>query len=271
MSVTRKTRAKKYAAAMSTIRTDTSKSDGWVNPTIGFGTSRDKITAGYFLLPPALQPNELGALYYHNDLASRIVETRPKEALRRGYEIETATEDLGDEIYAYGKQFGLDAKIQEAWIWARLYGGSVILVGADDLQPPWRPLNRKNVRSIKFLNVLDSRFLYPVAHYQDPLQGNFGLPELYQIQTPEGAMSLVHESRLIRFEGTHVDRLKRRELNGWSYSVLQRVYDVLRSFETAFQAAGILLSDASQGVFKIDGLIDMIAAERKTRSLLVCK
>jgi phage-related protein (TIGR01555 family) len=54
----------------------------------------------------------------------------------------------------------------------------------------------------------------------------------------------------------------RRQLRGWTISVLQRPYEVLRLFGTSFASVGHLLQDASQGVIKIKDLMHMIAANR---------
>ncbi len=50
----------------------------------------------------------------------------------------------------------------------------------------------------------------------------------------------------------------RRRLNGWGLSVLDRPYEIIRDFCTAYQAAGGLLADMSQAVFKMKGLWDAI-------------
>ena len=73
-------------------------------------------------------------------------------------------------------------------------------------------------------------------------------------------MTQIHETRVIRFDGAPADNLKRRQLAGWTPSVLQRPYAVLRDFAASFQAAANLLVDASQGVFKMKGVIDAIAS-----------
>ena len=45
--------------------------------------------------------------------------------------------------------------------------------------------------------------------------------------------------------------------------MLQRVYDALRQSNAGWQSTGHLLQEAAQGVFKIQGLIDMIASGEK--------
>src|SRR6266576_3728938 len=61
--------------------------DGWVNVALGFGTSRDKTAGGMFNRPERLQDQELAALYAHDDIAAKIVNVYPREAMREGFEL----------------------------------------------------------------------------------------------------------------------------------------------------------------------------------------
>ncbi len=69
----------------------------------------------------------------------------------------------------------------------------------------------------------------------------------------------VHESRIIRFDGMLTDVLSRQKLAGWTYSVLQPVYDTLRRFNLSFDSTVNLLADAQQAVFKIKGLEEKLS------------
>jgi phage-related protein (TIGR01555 family) len=154
--------------------------------------------------------------------------------------------------------------MQEAITWGRLYGGCLLVIGAEQGLPS-TPLNVAKVRDVKFLNVVDRRFASVNTYYSDPFAPNYGEIETYRVNGLNGTSTIVHETRVIRFDGVRVDAMKRRELGGWSLSVLQRPYDVMRTFATAFQAAGVLTADASQAVFKLKGLFEMIASGEKDR------
>lgn len=241
------------------------RSDGWENAYMGYGTSRDKLMHGYHSGSLRIADEELSALFYSDDVAAKLVEKRPEEAFRRGYKLQNpGNEEAAADLQKMGKALDVDAKIQEAFKWGRLYGGSLLVIGAEQGKT-WTPLDESRSRGVRFLNVVDRRFANVDKYYEDPLQPNFGEPEIYAIFGQQGLVSYVHESRVIRFDGCAVDLRKRQELQGWSYSVLQRPYDVMRAFATAFQAAGILTADASQAVFKMKGLFDMIASGEKDR------
>lgn len=239
--------------------------DNWQNPYMGYGTSRDKLTYGYHTYSPRLTDEELSSLFYADDVAAKLVEKRPEEAFRRGYKLCNADDEAAaKDAYELGRALDVDAKLQEAFTWGRLYGGALLVIGAEGGQP-WTPLDETRVRDVRFLNVVDRRFCYIEKYYSDPLAPKYGQPEIYGVMGGDGMTVFVHESRVIRFDGLPVDMRKKRELNGWTYSVLQRPYDVMRTFATAFQAAGVLTADASQAVFTIKGLFEMIASGEKDR------
>lgn len=244
------------------------RGDGWQNPYLGFGTMRDKLSHGFGGWSPTLSDPELSNLFYTDDVSAKLVEKRPEEAFRRGYKLVSKSNPQGAaKLQEQGRVFGLDAKVQETATWGRLYGGALLFVGALGGSPA-APLAPERAREIRFLNTIDRRYISIERWYEDPLSPNYGHPELYRLAplSRQGAPPiLVHESRVIRFDGQPVDLQKKWDLGGWTYSVLQRPYDVIRTFATAFQAAGVLTSDASQAVFTMKGLFEMIASGEKER------
>ena len=107
---------------------------------------------------------------------------------------------------------------------------------------------------------MDKRYCSVQSYYEDPEADKFLEPEIYRVSAPNGkTLAAVHESRCIRFGGAETDEQTVRELGGWDFSVLQNCYHTMRAFENAWQAVNVLLSDASQGVFTIKGLINAMA------------
>jgi len=264
--------AKKTKGLAQTVR-----EDGWINTVSGIGTTRDKTVAGFYCPEITVSDIELEALYYHEDLAAKIVDKRPDEAFRKGYRLEgEGVEDLADLQEDAEEHLNLDTHIQNAWRWARLFGSALVIMGINDGQAMDQPVNEKAIKGVDFLNVIDRRFVRVASYYADPLAKHYGDPDMYEIfqlsdSLPSSqvqaagltGLARVHASRVLRFDGVITDRRKSRQLAGWSYSVLQRVYNTLRGFGTSFQAAALLLNEASQGVFKIEGLISMIAGNQK--------
>jgi phage-related protein (TIGR01555 family) len=243
------------------------------NAMTGLGTfNRDKVMAGVYYDPLRITDPELQALFHGNDLASRIVQLRPYEMFRRGYEVvipddtegeQNENAEVAQDLEDYAEKLKANRMLRDGMTFARLFGGGVTLIGADDGLDPSLPLNEDNIKSIKYLNNIDRRFLVARTYYDDPMQPNFGEVETYQVTNAFGKQTaaVIHESRLIRFDGAPVDILKRRQLAGWTLSVLQRVYDTLRQFDTSFQAVSNLMVDASQAVFSMKGLMDIITSD----------
>ncbi len=244
------------------------RADQWYNQFTGLGTSRDRAIATAFELDIPLTTTELDALFYGSDIAAKIVEFKPSEMLRRGYEVCVDGEgesSIPDELMSRARELDIDGKILEGMIWGRLYGGCLVVLGLNDGQADMSmPLNEDGIRGLEYVHVVDRRYAMALTYYTNPLHPKFGMPETYQVGDPNfGSWVVIHESRCLRFEGVRVDARRRRSNAGWGNSVLQRPYESIRDFSTAFQAVGHMLQDASQGVFKMKGLIEAIAAGQK--------
>lgn len=149
----------------------------------------------------------------------------------------------------------------------RGYGGSAILVGIKDgVTDLTKPLDLDRIQSVDWLDVLTPLELIPFQWYDEATEKNYGQPELYWMQRISvgniGATTRIpiHESRLIRFPGLVVSRRQLREHWGWGDSVLVRMIEVLRDFQTTWQGASVLMSDFAQAVFSMEGLAESFAS-----------
>lgn len=99
-------------------------------------------------------------------------------------------------------------------------------------------------------------------------------PAIYspgEIPNPS-ALKRVHESRLLFADGVPVTRNQRIRNNGWGDSVFTRVFEVLRDYEMSWAGVTHLLSDFAQGVWKIEGLNElMVSGETDALQTLVLK
>lgn len=240
--------------------------DGWVSTLTGLGQARDKRTS---VVPFAerLTYQDAQELYRGNDLAARAIERLPDDALRRGWRLSVRGDaQVGELVAARCDELGVSARLKEAWCWARAYGGAGILLGVDDGRDPALPVDKANVRDLKWLTVLDRQELVPASYYEDPRAPKFGEPETYRVQATGASAAevgrLVHESRVIRFDGVKVSRQQARETQGWGDSVLVRMHETLRDFGIGWGSAAALLTDFAQAVFAMEGLHDAMAAGR---------
>lgn len=282
------------------------RTDAWENTTTGLGTTdRDKVIAQVLEADVALSDDTLELLYHQDDRAKLIVEARPREMLRQGFEVVVekaaapkgeppepepggevergdvhegpyeADSETADAIRQYLERWGIVQKVTEGMIWGNLFGGALLIMGADDGQDMEQPLDLDRIRAVRYLTVLDKRGVRPLKYYEDPLKPKYGEIEVYELQpsggygtssVPVANRAKIHESRVIRFRGALTSQRKQREdtTGGWDHSVLQNVYDVLRDYAMIWRSAVHLISDASQGVFTMKGFLDIIAQGKQT-------
>lgn len=249
------------------------RADGWVNPTSGQGTTRDKSRGSLFYRDALLSPVDCENLYVFNDLAATIVDAIVDDALREGFTLEVEAEDPEESpdpaknqekikaITAQLSDLDATAKIREGAIWGRLYGGrsGVAILGPSGLSTPLT-----HGEAVVALIPVDRQEITPASYYTDALDPLYGTPQTYQI-TPKqsGAASqprILHASRLIEFRGDLAPKSVKVENEGCDLSVLQRVYDTLRTTDGNWQSVCAMLQDMSQSVIKLKGLIDSVSA-----------
>jgi phage-related protein (TIGR01555 family) len=255
-------------------------------------TGVDKSRAARYLPVWRVLDQELTSLYNGSDIAAKIIDNRPEEMFRRGFEPEcdgldaSEVEDLRTDA---SERLELEYNFREGKRWARLYGGALLCMNIDDGRNPWEPLDEENIRSFDSISLVDRRYAYVQSQYSGIGGiGKYGRPQIYLVSDAvagygwdtvgarkikpipsvklfdQGARTaLWHETRVIRFDGNPADIVTRQNLAGWSWSVLQRVYDAMRQFDGAFDSAAYLLQDASQGVFKLQGMLKAIGSGKR--------
>lgn len=253
--------------------------DDWTNVVLGLGGSKDASTSTRFSTRPPIDDVTLEALYVESDFAARIVEALPRETLRAGWDLalpgDPSAGQQARDLYRTREQ--ALCVPQEMWTgstWARDFGGAITWVGADDGQAPDKPLDETRIRTVKFLHTFDRRDVQVWSYYSDPDHPRFRLPETYrifpQVMITAGAASglsnaqrlngaVVHETRVVRWNGQPTTATRRRELQGWDDSVLERCWDALKQVGEDYGAKSLLLGRISQGIYKIKNLYAMIA------------
>lgn len=257
------------------------RADAWINLATGMGMANtDKTVSGIFVDDIPLDDLQLSALYHYSDICAKIVDLRPEEMFRVGYDVDVKEDnEAAEPLEDMAKRLGLDEKILAAMKWGRLYGGALLILGFDKGSPE-TPLDEENPGELKYVTVVDRRHVWISSYYDDPFAPNFGEPEIYTVN-PRAVFSLnpkkvtpksvdtrsnvqVHASRCIRFGGASTDPDMQIRLNGWDFSVLQKIYTVIRDVEQVFRSMGYAVQDANQTVLKIAGLISQIASDPVT-------
>jgi phage-related protein (TIGR01555 family) len=246
--------------------------DSLVNFLTGQGLSGvDRDRASFATVDVPLDTSTLQALINGDDIANRVVTALPQKALKDGFglaaqdgvlEPEQAQEQAA-EILAECDKLKVRDRMLEADAWGRGYGLGGLILGVDSAGAPDTPLDDEAVGALSFLTVVDRREITPQSYYNDPTDERFGEVEFYQViptSFSSAPPALIHESRLVRFGGAITARRERMQNAGCDYSVLQRVYPVIKQAQANWASVCALMSDMSQGVYKIQGLMDIISS-----------
>lgn len=263
------------------------RTDGWANFLTGVNASqRDKRQASIIAMPQVFFQQDLEHFFRGNDLARRICTLPALDMTRKGYEldIDDSDSDVKKGIHQYKKKLGWFQELFRLATFARLYGRCYVLVGVDDGLSMDQSVNFDNIRSIKYINVIDPWGLRVKDLQRDPMAPDFGQPETFyvNITSPAGTSpvksqlestaeygTVVHASRVLWLDGSlmtpYQSRFSGANINtsnlAWiPDSVFVALYAVIRDYDASWDSSAILLQDFAQAVYKIKGLGEMMAA-----------
>jgi len=225
--------------------------DGLENAVAAMGGSRDKMSYNTWEMGRKLTQVELQNMYRSSWLAGKII-TIPAEDMTREWRTVLVDEDNGDMKALFEKaerKFKIKSKVNEAVMWARLYGGSVIIIGTKDgMSAPKNELKVENVRrgDLRYLHVLDRWRITPgTRRTTDIMSPNFGLPETYIIA--DSAVE-IHWTRVIRFNGRKLPYYPWIENGFWDDPILTQIMDSLMQRETSTKAVATMMFEANVDV-----------------------
>lgn len=240
------------------------RSDNYVNYVSGFGGSNDPLSLTSFQITSHLGREIIAHMYRYDWVARKYIDIVAEDATRKW--IEFVSDDVEVMSAINQKMDDLDIKeaFQEALILSRLYGGSVIIPGIVDGQEITEPLNWDNIKSINFVNVLDRWQIHTVKTFNDPLEKDFGKPELYSLQPLNrgaGYLSsfkkllaqnqIIHSSRVIRLDGRYIPDILRIANQGWHDSYLISLEQTLKDFGVSVHSLSVLFQDFVTKVLKL--------------------
>jgi len=244
--------------------------DGLTSLYSGMGNSKfdKKETTKYkFNYADYLDDYELEAMYRLSWVAKKIVETKPKDAVRNWRDWQ-ADKDQITALQSEEKRLKLQEYVLEAAIKGNLFGGAAIYMHTN--QDPEEPLdvNKVGKGGVEYLTVLTNTDLKPLDIQDDPTQPNFNKPTYYAISNSEEATK-IHYTHLIVFLGNKLPdvRLSGRFSSGftnddstyWADSVLQVAYTACRNADSTISNIASLVFEANVDVFGIPDFMDGLA------------
>lgn len=230
---------------------------------------------------------DLEALYRGNWLAKKIVDIPAFDSTRE-WRAWNAQPDEIEKLENAERAFGLQRKVLDALIKARLYGGSCIVIGLRN-SPFNEELDLDSIKEgdLKFVHVVSKWMMAAGPRVRDITSPWFGEPSYYmrsnipilaapgQVEPLEaaklgfkpGEAIWIHPSRVVRIVGTEYPDLE-TAMDAWGDSVLQACYEALRDAGLVTQSLASMISDAKVDVLKIPGLTQSLSTEAGTNKLM---
>lgn len=234
--------------------------DGLVNVVSGMGTGKAKRDNNQWQYGAFNDWTQLDAAYQSNWIARQIVDIPAQDMTREWRVIKSAR---AEELTAAEQEFGVQAAVQEALCWARLYGGAGILMITDqDLGKPFN-MNRVKRGSLERLLVFDRHDLTPMSiNTWDILSPNYLQPEFYTIR---GGSQQIHWTHVVRFEGERLPIRQRLLTHGWGDSVLRKCIDDVSDTVAAKNGIAELMQEANIDVISREGLNEELASDQDSQ------
>lgn len=198
---------------------------------------------------------DLAEKYQYNGLFSKIIDRPAEEALKHGMEYNVSDADLKDFLDDALDRLDWEEKAVTAIRWARLFGGSIIVMLLDDGGGLEEPVNWQDIRSVEELRVYERAVVQP-----DPEVYRSGTAEYFDISSTYGGTFRVHRSRCLIFKnGSLPEYGAAQQYYYWGLPEYIRIHkDLSRALKTHTNAAN-MIEKSVQPVYKQRGLQSMLA------------
>lgn len=243
--------------------------DKLINFAANLGTNRDKQSDTHYE-SQVLDQGTLDALYDSNGLGGKIVDIPVDDMFKNWATLvgDDITPEIKDKVVELEKQLCVKDNVADGVRWARLYGGSIVVMGIDGAGAPDTPLDVTKVKAgaLKFLHVVD-RYDVSIENInttdiQSPL---YRKPEFYRVA---GGSTRIHASRVLRFLGRPLPFRIAQTMNYWGAPVLQRIFGSLSRFDTVSAATATMIHEANLDVVSIKGFGNLVASKDGQKKLL---
>lgn len=246
------------------------RSDGFVNVLTKYGTKHDSSEAYRFEREAFVSDMFLTTLYEGNGLFVRIIDTPAEEALKHGFELNLNNKGLDEYVEEMLDELEWEEKAATAIKWARLYGGSIIVMIINDGRGIDEPVDWDNIKSIDELLVFERAVVTPdYSHiYVDELNGSkssrvqrFGEPQYYLVSSTDCYFT-VHESRCLIFRnGKLPDQTSDSNYRHWGMPEYVRIKRALRETITAHENSTKFLERSVQPIYSMKNLASILGTD----------
>lgn len=232
--------------------------DGLVNLVANLGTPRDKAAGSFYGLPVLSEADATNA-YRGTWLARKVIDIPAMDSCRkwRGWSADQAQISA---IESEEKRLGLQQKVLEALIRARLAGGAALYIGTGQ-SDPMQPLKPESIGKggIKHINVLSKRVLQAGELDRDPESPGYGRPAYYNLSSGTAGQLRIHPSRLVILQGATKPDPELDTGDGWGDSVLLAISKAIKDADSTAGNIASLVFEAKVDVIKIPNFMSMLS------------
>lgn len=247
------------------------RGDGYTNVLNKYGTTQDNSESYRYEREPIIPDMQLTSLYEGNGLFSKIIDTPAEEAVKHGFNLNLNSDELDNFVEECLDELEWEEKAATAIKWARLYGGSIIVMLINDGKGLEEPVDWQNIKSIDELRVFERAVVQPdyASLYMQDYGGKgnvnrtskFGEPEFYYVTSMYGSF-MVHESRCLIFRnGVLPEQVSNTTYQMWGMPEYIRIKRALRETVTAHTDATKLLERSVQAIYSMKNLASLLATD----------
>ena len=253
------------------------REDGYYNLLNNYGSNRD--STEHYQWHPAVVPMdaELASMYAENGVFATIIDAPADDAVKNGIDFGMKDSSLEKKLSTRLEGLKIKSSFAKALKWARLFGGSIVVMLVDDGRLLEDPLNWRDVRGVEELLVYGRNEVSPIwlRGYQnnpasdDYRRGGTGVPEYYQVSSMFGSF-MVHSSRCLTFHNTEIPDGSLQSINYriWGVPEYSRMRDELKNVSLGGGYAIRLLERLSMIVYKMRGLGNLLSTPSGEEAVL---
>lgn len=248
--------------------------DGYMNMLNKWGTAQDNSEAYKFQAEEIVDDMELIKLYEGNGLFTKIINRPSEEAIKHGFDIDYGDENIAEYVEHKLDELNFEEKFVTAEKWARLFGGSIIVMLVDDGRGLEESLDWNNIRSIDELRVFERSIVQPdytslySFDFEDTINRPFGQPLYYDVFSLYGHFR-VHYTRCLIFKnGTLPEHTSNAIFRHWGIPEYVKIKRALRETVTSHSDGVKLLERSVQAIYKMKNLANMLATDEGENAVI---
>lgn len=200
---------------------------------------------------------DLAEKYQYNGLFSKIIDRPAEEALKHGMEYNVGDPQLEEFLDDALDRLDWEDKATTAIRWARLFGGSIIVMLLDDGRGLEEPVNWVDIHSVEELLVYERAVVQP-----DPDTYRTGKATYFDVSSTYGGFFRVHRSRCLVFKNGSLPEFGApQQYFYWGLPEYIRIKRDLSIVLRTHQNAANMIEKSVQPVYKQKNLQSTLATE----------